>query len=95
MILVSGFNVFPSEIEDVITQMPGVLEVAAIGVPDTKAGEAVKVVVVRKEPAVRESDVHAWCDANLTGYKRPKVVEFRSELPKSRVGGVLRRELRA
>ena len=95
MILVSGFNVFPNEIEDVVAQMPGVLEAAAIGVPDPRAGEAVKLVVVRKDPAVREDDVHAWCEANLTGYKRPKVIEFRSELPKTPVGKILRRELRA
>jgi long-chain acyl-CoA synthetase len=94
MILVSGFNVYPNEVEDVITQMPGVLECAAVGVPDAKAGEAVKVVIVRKDPAVSEADVRAFCEANLTGYKRPKVVEFRAELPKSPVGKILRRELR-
>jgi len=94
MILVSGFNVYPNEIEDVITQMPGVLECAAVGVPDAKAGEAVKVVVVKRDPAVTEQDVRAHCEANLTGYKRPKVVEFRAELPKSTVGKILRRELR-
>jgi long-chain acyl-CoA synthetase len=95
MILVSGFNVFPNEIEDVVARMPGVLEAAAVGVPDARAGEAVKLIVVTQDPAVREDDVHAWCAANLTGYKRPKVVEFRSELPKTPVGKVLRRELRA
>ena len=94
MILVSGFNVYPNEVEDVITQMPGVLECAAVGVPDAKAGEAVKVVVVRKDPAVSEADIRAFCEANLTGYKRPKVVEFRTELPKTPVGKILRRELR-
>ena len=94
MILVSGFNVFPNEVEDVITQMPGVLECAAIGVPDPKAGEAVKVVIVKKDPGVTEHDIRAHCEANLTGYKRPKVVEFRSELPKTPVGKILRRELR-
>ncbi len=94
MILVSGFNVYPNEIEDVITQMPGILECAAVGVPDAKAGEAVKVVIVKKDPAVTEADVRAYCEANLTGYKRPKVVEFRSELPKTPVGKILRRELR-
>ena len=94
MILVSGFNVYPNEVEDVITQMPGVLECAAVGVPDAKAGEAVKVVIVRKDSAVSESDVRAYCEANLTGYKRPKVVEFRNELPKTPVGKILRRELR-
>jgi long-chain acyl-CoA synthetase len=94
MILVSGFNVYPNEVEDVLTQMPGVLECAAIGVPDEKAGEAVKVVIVKKDPALTEADVRAFCEANLTGYKRPKVVEFRAELPKTPVGKILRRELR-
>ncbi len=94
MILVSGFNVYPNEVEDVITQMPGVLECAAVGVPDAKAGEAVKVVIVKKDPAVTEADVRAFCEANLTGYKRPKIVEFRSDLPKTPVGKILRRELR-
>ncbi len=94
MILVSGFNVYPNEIEDVLSQMPGVLECAAVGVPDEKSGEAVKVVLVRKDPAVSEADVRAYCEANLTGYKRPKLVEFRAELPKSAVGKILRRELR-
>jgi long-chain acyl-CoA synthetase len=95
MILVSGFHVFPHEIETVLGRMPGVREAAAVGVPDARAGEAVKVVVVRNDPAVREADVRAWCEANLTGYKRPKWVEFRSELPRTPVGKVLRRELRA
>ena len=95
MILVSGFNVYPNEIEDVLTQHPGVLEAAAIGVPDDKSGEAVKVVVVRKDPTLGEADVRQWCESNLTGYKRPKVVEFRTELPKTPVGKILRRELRA
>jgi len=94
MILVSGFNVYPNEVEDVVTQMPGVLEAAAIGIPDSKAGEAVKLVIVRSNPAVSEADVRAYCESNLTGYKRPKVVEFRTELPKSPVGKILRRELR-
>jgi long-chain acyl-CoA synthetase len=94
MILVSGFNVYPNEVEDVIGQMPGVLECAAVGMPDAKAGEAVKVVVVKRDPAVTEADVRAYCEANLTGYKRPKVVEFRAELPKTPVGKILRRELR-
>jgi long-chain acyl-CoA synthetase len=94
MILVSGFNVYPNEVEDVITQMPGVLECAAVGVPDEKAGEAVKVVIVKKDPAVTEADVRKYCEANLTGYKRPKVVEFRADLPKTPVGKILRRELR-
>jgi long-chain acyl-CoA synthetase len=94
MILVSGFNVYPNEVEDVITQMPGVLECAAVGVPDAKAGEAVKVVVVKKDPSVTEADIRAFCEANLTGYKRPKVIEFRADLPKTPVGKILRRELR-
>ena len=94
MILVSGFNVYPNEVEDVLSQLPGVLECAAVGVPDAKAGEAVKVVIVRKDPALTEADVRAYAEANLTGYKRPKVVEFRNDLPKTPVGKILRRELR-
>jgi long-chain acyl-CoA synthetase len=94
MILVSGFNVYPNEIEDVIAMMPGVLEVAAVGVPDEKSGEAVKVVIVRKDPALTAEQVKAFCRENLTGYKHPRVVEFRTELPKSNVGKILRRELR-
>ena len=94
MILVSGFNVYPNEVEDVVTQMPGVLECAAVGVVDAKAGEAVKLVIVKKDPSITEADVRAYCEVNLTGYKRPKVVEFRADLPKSPVGKILRRELR-
>ncbi|WP_019560487.1 MULTISPECIES: long-chain-fatty-acid--CoA ligase [Caldimonas] len=94
MILVSGFNVYPNEVEDVVAQMDGVLEVAAVGVPDEKSGEAVKLVIVKKNPALTEADVRAYCEQNLTGYKRPKVIEFRSELPKTPVGKILRRELR-
>ena len=94
MILVSGFNVYPNEVEDVVSQMPGVLECAAVGIADAKAGEAVKLVVVRSNPAVSEGDVRAYCEAHLTGYKRPKVVEFRTDLPKTNVGKILRRELR-
>ncbi len=94
MILVSGFNVYPNEVEDVITQMAGVLECAAVGVPDAKAGEAVKVVIVRKDSSITEADIRAYCEANLTGYKRPKIVEFRNDLPKTPVGKILRRELR-
>jgi len=94
MILVSGFNVYPNEIEDTLSMMPGILECAAVGVPDAKAGEAVKVVIVKKDPALTEADVRAFCEAQLTGYKRPKVVEFRDDLPKSNVGKILRRELR-
>jgi long-chain acyl-CoA synthetase len=94
MILVSGFNVYPNEIEDVVTQMPGILECAAVGVADAKSGEAVKLVIVRKDPAVTEAMVRAYCEANLTGYKRPKIIEFRNDLPKTPVGKILRRELR-
>ncbi|MDR7297218.1 long-chain acyl-CoA synthetase [Pelomonas aquatica] len=94
MILVSGFNVYPNEVEDVLTQMPGVLECAAVGVPDAKAGEAVKVVIVKKDPNITEADVRVFCEANLTGYKRPKIIEFRTDLPKTPVGKILRRELR-
>jgi long-chain acyl-CoA synthetase len=94
MILVSGFNVYPNEVEDVVTQMPGILECAAVGVPDEKAGEAVKIVLVRSDPGVTEQQVRAYCESKLTGYKRPKVVEFRTELPKTPVGKILRRELR-
>ena len=94
MILVSGFNVYPNEVEDVIAMMPGVLEVAAVGVPDEKSGEAVKVVIVRRDPALTAEQVKAFCRDNLTGYKQPRFVEFRSDLPKSNVGKILRRELR-
>ncbi len=94
MILVSGFNVYPNEIEDVIAMMPQVLEVAAIGIPDDKSGEAVKVVIVKKDPALTADMVKAFCRENLTGYKLPKVVEFRTDLPKSNVGKIIRRELR-
>ncbi|PPE67258.1 long-chain-fatty-acid--CoA ligase [Caldimonas caldifontis] len=94
MILVSGFNVYPNEVEDVVAQLDGVLEVAAVGVPDEKSGEAVKLVIVKKNPALSEADVRAYCEQNLTGYKRPKIIEFRTELPKTPVGKILRRELR-
>ena len=94
MILVSGFNVYPNEIEDVVAAMPGVLEVAAVGVPDEKMGEAVKLVIVKKDPGLTEDAVRQFCHDNLTGYKRPRVIEFRTELPKTPVGKVLRRELR-
>lgn len=94
MILVSGFNVYPTEIEDVVTQMPGVRECAVIGLPDEKSGEVVKLFVVRSDPAVTEAAVRAFCEANLTGYKRPREIEFRNDLPKTPVGKVLRRELR-
>ncbi|WP_395787983.1 AMP-binding protein [Aquimonas sp.] len=94
MILVSGFNVYPNEIEDVIALMPGVLEVAAVGVPDEKSGEAVKIVIVRKDPGLTAEQVKAHAREHLTGYKQPRIVEFRTELPKSNVGKILRRELR-
>ena len=94
MILVSGFNVYPNEIEDVIAMMPGVLEVAAVGVQDEKSGEAVKVVIVKKDPNLTADQVKAHARENLTGYKQPKFVEFRTELPKTNVGKILRRELR-
>jgi len=94
MILVSGFNVYPNEIEDVVIQHPGVLEVAAVGVPDEKSGEAVKVVVVKKDPNLTAEQIKEHCRQNLTGYKLPKIVEFRTELPKTNVGKILRRELR-
>ena len=94
MILVSGFNVYPNEVEDVIAMMPGVLEVAVIGVPDDKSGEAVKVFIVKKDSALSADAVKAFCRENLTGYKQPRYVEFRSELPKSNVGKILRKELR-
>jgi long-chain acyl-CoA synthetase len=94
MILVSGFNVYPNEVEEVVVACPGVLECAAIGVSDPHSGEAVKVFVVRKDPGLTERDVMEWCTRHLTGYKKPKSIEFRSELPKSNVGKILRRELR-
>ena len=94
MILVSGFNVYPNEIEDVVATHPGVLEVAAVGVPDDKSGEAVKIVIVRKDPNLTADAVKAHCRENLTGYKQPKIVEFRDSLPKTNVGKILRRELR-
>ncbi|KAB8189494.1 long-chain fatty acid--CoA ligase [Lysobacter maris] len=94
MILVSGFNVYPNEVEDVIALMPGVLEVAAVGVPDDKSGEVVKVVIVKKDPALTEEQVKAHAREHLTGYKHPRIVEFRTELPKTNVGKILRRELR-
>ncbi|HET9820056.1 MAG TPA: long-chain-fatty-acid--CoA ligase [Rhodanobacteraceae bacterium] len=94
MILVSGFNVYPNEIEDVVARHPGVLEVAAIGVPDEHSGEVVKLFVVKKDPALTEAALKQYCHDELTGYKRPKYIEFRGELPKSNVGKILRRELR-
>jgi long-chain acyl-CoA synthetase len=94
MILVSGFNVYPNEIEDVVARLDGVLECACVGVPDAQSGEVVKLVIVRKNPALDEATVRAYCRENLTGYKQPKVIEFRTELPKTPVGKILRRELR-
>ncbi len=94
MILVSGFNVYPNEIEDVIAMHPGVLEVAAIGVPDEKSGEVPKVFVVKKDPNLTEKEIIDFCKDKLTAYKRPKHVEFRTDLPKTNVGKILRRELR-
>ncbi|PUE28980.1 long-chain-fatty-acid--CoA ligase [Limnohabitans sp. Jir72] len=95
MILVSGFNVYPNEVEEVASACPGVLECAAIGVPDEKTGEAVKLVVVRKDPQLTEVQILAYCRANMTAYKQPRVIEFRDELPKTPVGKILRRELRS
>ena len=94
MILVSGFNVFPTELEEVLAGLDGVMECACVGVADAKTGEAVKLVIVKKNPALTEAQVRAYCKENLTGYKQPKVIEFRTELPKTPVGKILRRELR-
>jgi long-chain acyl-CoA synthetase len=94
MILVSGFNVYPNEVEDVVAKLPGVYEVAAVGVPDPHSGEAVKLYIVKKDPELTGEQVLAYCKTQLTGYKRPKQVEFRTDLPKSNVGKILRRELR-
>ncbi|MDA7417021.1 AMP-binding protein [Xenophilus arseniciresistens] len=95
MILVSGFNVFPNELENVISLCPGVIECAAVGVPDEKQGEAIKVFVVRRDASLDEEAVMRYCHEKLTGYKRPKYVEFRDTLPKTNVGKILRRELRS
>jgi long-chain acyl-CoA synthetase len=94
MILVSGFNVYPNDVEEVVSSCPGVLECAAVGVPDEKTGEAVKLVIVKKDPSLSESAVRAHCRTNMTSYKQPKVIEFKTELPKTAVGKILRRELR-
>jgi long-chain acyl-CoA synthetase len=94
MILVSGFNVYPNEIEGVVATHPGVLECGAVGVPDERSGEAVKVVIVKKDPGLTKEDVIVHCRTQLTGYKLPRHVEFRDGLPKSPIGKVLRRELR-
>jgi long-chain acyl-CoA synthetase len=94
MILVSGFNVYPTEIEQVVNMHPGVLECAAVGVPDAKSGEAVKLFVVKSDPALAEEDLSSYCATQMTAYKRPKFIEFRDDLPKTNVGKILRRELR-
>ncbi len=94
MILVSGFNVYPNELEEVVAQHPGVLEVAAIGVPDEKSGEVPKLFIVKKDASLTDKDVIDFCRKNLTAYKVPRFVEFRTELPKTNVGKILRRELR-
>ena len=94
MILVSGFNVYPNEIEDVVAHHPKVLEVAVIGVPDAKSTEAVKMFIVKSDPSLTEDEIRAFCKEQLTGYKRPRHIDFRDELPKSNVGKILRRELR-
>jgi long-chain acyl-CoA synthetase len=94
MILVSGFNVYPTEIEQVVNLHPGVLECAAVGVVDPHSGEAVKLYVVKSDSTLSEDDIARYCRENFTGYKRPKYIEFRDELPKSNVGKILRRELR-
>lgn len=94
MILVSGFNVYPAEIEDVFMQMPGIMEVAAVGIPDDRTGEAVRLVVVRKDPSITAEQIQQFAQENLTAYKCPKQVKFRDELPKTPVGKVLRRQLR-
>jgi long-chain acyl-CoA synthetase len=91
---VSGFNVYPTEIEQVVSLYPGVLECAAVGIPDARTGEAVKLFVVKEDPALSEEDLATYCKENFTAYKRPKHIEFRDELPKSNVGKILRRELR-
>ena len=94
MVLGSGFNVYPNEVEEVVARMPGVLECAVVAVPDEKTGEAVKLFVVKKDPNLTEQAIRDFCHAELTGYKRPKHIEFRTELPKTPVGKILRRELR-
>ena len=94
MVLVSGFNVYPNEVEEVVANCPGVLECAVVGVPDEKSGEAVKLVIVKRSQDLTEADVREYCRHELTGYKQPKVIEFRTELPKTPVGKILRRELR-
>src|SRR5687767_13468396 len=94
MVLVSGFNVYPNEVEDVIAMHPGVLECAVIGVPDAASGEAVKAFVVKRDPALTDTELSKFLAEQLTNYKRPKIIEFRDELPKTPVGKILRRALR-
>ena len=94
VLMVSGFNVYPNEIEGVVAMLPGVLECAVIGVKDEHSGEVPKLFVVKKDPALTEDMIRKHCHDNLTGYKRPKYIEFRSELPKTNVGKILRRALR-
>ena len=94
MVLVSGFNVYPNEVEDVVGKLDGVLECAMVGVPDEKTGEAVKLVIVRKDPNLTEDRIREYCRANFAAYKQPKIIEFRTDLPKTPVGKILRRELR-
>jgi long-chain acyl-CoA synthetase len=94
MILVSGFNVYPNEVEDVVAAHPGVLEVACVGVRDEHSGEAVKLYVVKKDKGLTKDELMVYCKDQLTGYKRPKYIEFRDSLPKTNVGKILRRELR-
>jgi len=95
MLIVSGFNVYPNELENVISLCPGVVECAAIGIADPNQGEAIKIFIIKKDPALTEDDVNAFCKQHLTGYKRPKYIEFRDDLPKTNVGKILRRELRS
>src|SRR4029453_15428682 len=94
MILVSGFNVYPNEVEGGVASHPKVLECAAVAMPDVASGEAVKLVVVRRDASLDEAELMAFCASQLAGYKKPKRIEFRAELPKSNVGKILRRELR-
>jgi len=95
IILVSGFNVYPNEIEQLVSLLPGVLECAALDIPDERSGEAVKLVVIKSDTTLSEDGVTRYCRDKFTAYKRPKVIEFRDELPKSNMGKVLRRDLRS
>jgi long-chain acyl-CoA synthetase len=94
MVLVSGFNVYPNEVEGIVAMHPGVLECAVVGVPDEQTGEAVKLFVVKRDASLTAEQIMEFCQSQLTAYKRPKQIEFRSELPKTNVGKILRRELR-